>query len=245
MPSLADLTSSHRRRLEAVRAVAGRHVLSAFDALPSPAGGTGFVAEVVPIVLAAQSATVDLVDVYLSAYAGTATGTSTEPLGLDPAELIGAKARNGAVVLETVYRRPLWDWERTGNREAARARITTDVLTDIQLAQRDATFVRMQVDPRLPRWRRVTSGVSCDLCTAAATRTYARINRVHIHPGCDCTAEPVADESVTTTPDPRALRGAYRQLNDSRSPAPVPGAAVHEHGELGPTLAVLGHAFAE
>lgn len=246
MTTLSDLTAAHKRRLDALRAVTTRRTTNLFarSSTPTDASASRFVADTVPLVLAAQAAAVDMVDAYLSTYAGIATGTSTRPVGLDPTEIIGAKARNGTF-LETVYRRPFWQWQRDGNRDAAAARITTDVLTDIQLAQRDATWARMQVDERLPRWRRVTAGSSCQLCTAAATRTYRNINQVHIHPGCDCTVEPVVDPAGAG-PDPSKLPAIYRQLSDLRIPIGVTaaGVAVHEHGELGPTLAVPGHEFA-
>lgn len=234
----SDLTVIHKRRLDAVRAVASRGVLNAFDKVTAPTSEAvnGFIADTVPLILAAQTTTVDLVDAYLSAYSGTA------PVGLDPAALIGAKARNG-VVLETVYRRPFWQWERDGLQDAARARMSTDVLTDIQLVQRDATYVRMAIDPNLARWRRVTSGGSCDLCTSASTRTYKNIQQVAIHPGCDCTIEPVLT-GTEGAPDPARLPEAYRSLQDSRLlAATAAGVAVHDHGELGPTLAVEGHEF--
>lgn len=233
----SSLTVAHRRRLDAVRAIASRGVLNAFDKVTASTSEAvnGFIADTVPLILAAQTVTVDLVDAYLSASTGGA------PVGLDPAELIGAKARNG-MVLETVYRRPFWQWERDGNLAAARARMATDVLTDIQLVQRDATYVRMAIDPKLARWRRVASGDSCQLCTSAATRSYKNIQQVAIHPGCDCTIEPVVSDGPA--PDAGALPAAYRQLQDSRLPvASASGVAVHDHGELGPTLAVEGHEF--
>lgn len=174
----AELTAIHKRRLDALRMILTRSVLTGFDRVTDPTDAliSTFVDDAVPLILAAQVVTVDLVDGYLSTAAGLATGTSTAPVGLDPAELIGAKARNGTV-LETVYRRPFWEWQRSGTVDAARARITTDILTDIQLVQRDAAWARMQVDPRLPRWRRVTAGDTCELCIAAASRTYSNINR--------------------------------------------------------------------
>lgn len=268
-------------------------VLLAFDNL---AGLTdeqqaAFIGMIVPLILAGQASVVAQVDAYYSAAAGITTGTTTSPLGLDPAELIGAKARQG-VPLETVYRRPLWDWQRrqealadldpramryksTIGRERtrlyARSRIAKDIITDMQLVQRDAAWARAQVDPRLPMWRRVLNGDSCPLCVTAASNTYARIRRIQLHPGCDCGIEPIGDSGVMALPNLSQLPDVYRQLNsevrrgtgiskavDPSSPVVLyrdqlnvtlpddfPGVEVVQHGELGPTLWQRGHDFSD
>lgn len=287
------LTLAHQRRLTQLKRAAVAAALAAFDRLGGydEAAQAEFVATVVPLLLAGQSGVVAQVDAYYSAAAGAITGTSSSPIGIDPAQIIGAKARQG-VALETVYRRPLWDWHRrqealaqldsrpmaqrsTIGRERsrlyARSRIAKDIITDMQLVQRDAAWARAQVDPRLPMWRRVLNGDSCALCVTAASNTYARIRRIQIHPGCDCGIEPVGDSGVMALPNLKQLPDVYRQLNSEvrrgtgiskavdptgpvtlyrdqlniTLPDDLDPVEVVSHGELGPLLWVQGHEFSD
>lgn len=294
LPPPERLNVIHRARLARLRAAAALAATRAFDRISDPAAdASAFLADVVPIALGAQAAMVAEVDAYLSLVAGVVTGSDRAPVGIDAAQIVGAKARNGNV-LETVYRRPLWEWERRqaelfaraagempdgpirrqssiGREQIrlfARSRIAQDIVTDLQLVQRDATWARMQIDPRLPRWRRVTSGESCPLCTVAATNTYAAIRRIQLHPGCDCGIEPLVDGDVMSTPNVRQLPDVYRRLVEVRQPGsginakadangPVvlypdllntklvdlPKVEVVHHDELGPVLWDAAHEF--
>lgn len=292
------LTAAYMARLARIRNAASAAILARFDQIVADdSDAAAFVAAATPVVLAAQERTVATVDAYLSLAAGTMTGTTTAPVGLDAAEIIGAKARAGTSI-ETVYSRPFWQWERrqaelfnealkrlprksirrlssSAAREQvrlyARSRIAQDIITDLQLVQRDAAWARVQIDPRLPQWRRVLSGAeNCPLCTVAATNTYTKIRRIQLHPNCDCGIEPIVDTDVMATPLVRDLPDVYRRMAEMRvrgsgisrktdvtgpvtlypdllhariDPGDLPGVEVVEHGELGPTLWVQGQRF--
>jgi hypothetical protein len=288
-----DLTAAYMRRLQRIRKATTAAAFANF-ARVTPASAGDYVDSVVPIVLSGQATTVATVDAYLSLVAGAATDTSTQPVGIDPAEIIGAKARNGTP-LETVYHRPFWEWERrqrelfdavelpsTSIRRAtgvdreqlrlyARSRIAQDIITDLQLVQRDAAWARIQIDPRLPRWRRVLTGAeNCPLCATAATQTYTKVRRIQLHPGCDCGIEPVIDGDALAVPNVSALPAVYERMAQMRvrgsgisrrtdvtgpvtlhpdrlnarfDPQDMPPVEVVEHGELGPLLWPTGQHF--
>lgn len=97
-----------------------------------------FLARVVPMVLAAQRASVGLTNAYLAAYLGET------PVGIETDELIGQGARNGTL-LEDVYRRPFietWRARLDGRPErealaAGEARAVEAAAIDVQLAMRE------------------------------------------------------------------------------------------------------------
>lgn len=210
---------------------------------------------VVQLVLEAQRSTVANVDAYMSLEAGLATGTSTEPWGINPEPLIGVAARRGRL-LEDVY----------GANWAARAgtfvgRITREVNTDITLADRAGTFVHSEGDDRIVGTRRVLgSGPNCGLCVAAATRSYSKRELRPIHQHCGCTTQPVyslADPESWTKPTNEALNKLYARaggtdkkslgritVNDADLPPGVKPDVLHpteviDTPELGPTLVAV------
>lgn len=144
-----------------------------------------FVARTVPLVLAAQTTTVAQTDAYLSMEAGLATGTSTEPWGLNAAALIGVHARRGDF-LEDVYAR-----NHRATEGSFQERMAREVGTDVTLAERSATFVHTEGDTRITGYRRVASGAACALCAVAATQRYSRGDLRPIHHGCSCTTAPI------------------------------------------------------
>lgn len=177
-------TALHRRytrRLATVRTSTIARVLAA-----DTASTRAFVDRVVPVVLAAQAVAVAQADAYMSLEAGTATRTSTEPWRLNPAALIGRRARRGDY-LEDVYAR---------NHRAAEStfaeRMAREVNTDITLAERAATYVHTEGDPRITGYRRVLSaGKNCALCVVAATQRYGKGDLRPIHRSCGCTTQPI------------------------------------------------------
>lgn len=166
-----------------------------------------FVAQVVPLVLGAQRVAVTQSDAYMSAEAGLATGTSTEPWGLDASQLIGARARRGDF-LEDVYGR--------NHRAAASSfaeRMAREVNTDITLAARSATFVHTEGDSRITGYRRTLSaGKNCALCVAAATRTYGKGDLQPIHSHCACGTQPIYGSAAGwSKPTNDLLRSLYQR----------------------------------
>lgn len=195
-----------------------------------------FVARVVPLVLAAQQATVAQADAYLSTEAGMATRTSTEPWGLDAAALIGVHARRGDF-LEDVYARN----HRVPEGSFAE-RMAREVNTDITLAERSAAFVHTEGDSRIRGYRRVTSGAACVLCAVAASQRYSKGDLRPIHHGCSCTTAPIyGDIPGWTKPSRTALRSLYERAGGSDAGALRRITADDETVEviesvLGPTL---------
>lgn len=204
------------------------------------------------LVLAAQRQAVADVDAYMSLEAGLATGTSTEPFGLNPEPLIGAAARRGRA-LEDVYGA---NWVASAGTFASR--ITREVNTDITLADRAGTFVHTEGDDRIVGSRRVLgSGPNCGLCVAAATRAYFKRELRPIHQHCGCTTQPIyslKDPSSWTKPTNDALNKLYARaggtdarslgritVNDADLPPGVKPGVLHpaeivDTPELGPTL---------
>jgi hypothetical protein len=199
------LQRSHRSRLDRIRARALARVL-ALDTSDT----SRFVEQVVPVVLAAQTAAVAETDAFLSMEAGLATRTSTEPWGLAAAALIGVHARRGDF-LEDVYAR---------NHRAAESsfaeRMAREVTTDITLAERAATFVHTEGDTRITGYRRVASGTACTLCSVAATQRYSRGDLRPIHHGCSCTTAPVyGDAAGWRKPNKASLNALYERAGGS------------------------------
>lgn len=194
------LQQAHRRRLDRLRQRALTAVVAA-----DREDTDQFVSTVVPLVLGAQRVAVAQADAYLSAEAGLATSTSTEPWGLDASQLIGAHARHGDF-LEDVY-------GRNHRADASRfaERMAREVNTDITLADRSATFVHTEGDTRITGYRRTLSaGKNCALCVAAATRIYHKGDLLPIHSHCGCGTQPIYGPMPEwTKPTNDMLRSLY------------------------------------
>lgn len=213
-----------------------------------------WLAEVVPSVLDGQRQVVAITDSYLSLEAGIATSTDTAPWGLDPDQMIGRKARKGAL-LEDVYARTLL----ARNAGPASSRLVREVSTDLALARREAEWAHTSSDQRIAGYTRVlgAGGVNgnCDLCIVAATRVYASRDLAPIHAHCGCSVQPVYRTARAPKPDRRFLDEIYSaaesdrysgptviRMNADKLPAGVDAeqlpsmAAVALTPELGPTL---------
>ncbi len=216
-----------------------------------------FADTVIPVVAAAQSQAVALTDAYLSIRLGE------QPIGLDTDSLIGAGARRGAAP-EVVYQRPFVGlWQGLGEQKewaalaaGARHRIAMTARTDVQLAARGAAQQRIAGDQRVVGYRRVLTGLeSCGFCAVATTQRYRTGRLMPLHPGCDCTVEPIIGSS-----DPgrvinrERLDSLYAEVEGSTDRSklshitvdtdgrPVlPDVVEIDHGELGPVLADAAH----
>lgn len=215
----------YRRMLAAIRAATVRQALAADAA-----------AAAVPLVLDGQRQVVRLADAYLSLEAGLVAGGDTAPWGLDTERLIGAPLRGG-VPLEDVYGR---NWSAV---EASFAvRIIRQVITDLSLAERAASAVHTDGDPRVVGTRRVTSGSACELCSLAATRVYKASTLRPIHAHCSCTTQPIYERGPSPKVTGRMLSGLYERATGRAYDGPsrltngVVVAAVSSTDELGPTL---------
>lgn len=156
--------------------------------------------------------------------------------------------------------------------DAGRQRAVELATTDLQLAKQHAAQQVLAQQDKVTGYRRVLEGpYSCGLCIVAATQIYHRSTLMPIHPGCDCSIEPVIGDHSGTTAVARVNgqlvplgdlpdvhdRIAHTFGRDSSAARAIPGARndrglpvqyrdvliTHDHGELGPVLAVRGQAF--
>ena len=193
-----------------------------------------WLSRVVPVVLAAQAASVRITDAYVARFLRRA------PLGLAPAELTGAAVRNGTPP-EVVYERPfvtLWaalgagaDFEDALNKALARA-VSTAAM-DVQLAMRATADAIDQADPGIYGYQRVADPGACAFCQEV-DGAYVKGSDgfvMALHNNCGCGLEPLTEphRGAVHLPDGTQIRPyQFGPLNDQ--------VAVHEHGELGPVL---------
>ncbi len=125
--------------------------------------------------------------------------------------------------------------------DAGGARARQIGATDPMLAYREATSAAMQDDDRIVGWRRVPEPRACTFCLLVSTQRYHDKDLMPIHPACGCTVAPIIGKK-----DPGQVLD--RDLVDKLMAAdPALGkrgdnakraveAAIHQHGELGPTV---------
>jgi hypothetical protein len=228
-----------------------------------------FVQQVAPIVLAAQRQMSALTTGYHNARRTLIVGRSRS-VRVDPASVSGAAARNGTDPAD-VYGRPfdvVWR-ELAKNKgqpnyveNAIKAGLDHAVqlaLTDVQLSKTQTSQRVMADDNQIVGYRRVLEGShSCGLCIVAATLRYHKSDLLPIHPACDCS---VAEIFGTEDPGKSFGVGQLGDVHDriaerfgesDASARAIPGQGglqyrdvliTHEHGELGPILAVRGQNF--
>lgn len=225
----SPLTRAHITAEERLRRAISQAVERVWRALPGydERNVDDFLRLAVPVVNAGQRQSVALTEAYLARALGR------RPLGVDPEQLIGPAARNGAAP-EDVYRRPfvtVWTALKAGSAftaavSAGLARATGTAEMDVQLAAR-ATFAAVQrEDAEIRGYRRVADGGACTFCLMVDGAFVKSADAMALHNRCGCSLEPILGERVTT----------------SRAPA---GVAIHQHGELGPVLGDPSHDFTQ
>jgi len=180
---------------------------------------------IVPVIEAAQRQSVALTEGYL------ARALERQPLGLDPAELIGPAVRNGADPAE-VYARSfvtVWTALKDGRPyedavAAGLARATETAAMDVQLSARATFEAAGQADDNIYGYQRVADGGACAFCQAIDGAYVKSADAMALHNNCGCSLEPL------TAPHPLA----------ARLPS---GVAVNQHGELGAVLGGADHSF--
>lgn len=137
--------------------------------------------------------------------------------------------------------------------------------TDVQLAKVQTSLQVGNQDNQVRWMQRVLEGPhSCGLCIVASTQNYHnRPVLLPIHPGCDCSVRyAYGDRYPAQIHDPTLLADVHDRIEarfgaSSSAARVIPGArdarqkliryrdvlVDHEHGELGPILAVRGAAF--
>lgn len=216
-----------------------------------------FTQQAVPLVRGAQQALAGLVAAFLAQQASASTGRTvpapaippvlvTDLRGIDPAEVytrpfknVWAALADGQTLPEAI--------------EAGTTRLREVAEADLQSTYAHANQQGMSRLPARARpvgWQRVLQGPSsCALCVLASTRTYSIADLNPIHPGCDCTVQPLWTKGDADRGDTARVHAAVRELTGQFS-AGGRGAVdyrqiqiTHDHGELGPMLARPGDHF--
>lgn len=219
----------------------------------------------IPAVSGAQAQIAAMTDQYLAAVQTAASGTTVRPVGV-PATAVTTEALRGVPAVD-VYRRPgvtVWTalaegmpYSQAVNLGLLRA--LNIAVTDLQLAKTHTSQqVLEQAGDRVVGYRRVLDGNSCALCAVASTQRYHRGDLMPIHPGCGCDVAPIVGDT-----DPGQVINADRlaQVHDaiaetfgvsseSARQIGTPNGlqyrdviVQHQHGELGPVIAVRGQRF--
>lgn len=219
------------------------------------ADAQAFVEQAAPAVEGAQQQMSLLTEAFLAAALSDMFGGSAEPRGVQlPQPLRG-------VPLPEVYLRPfvtVWTALAGGKdlttaiREGAH-RLESIASTDLQLARTHTVQKATQGDRRARYFRRVLRGsYDCALCVLASTQRYSKGELMPIHPGCDCSVEPLpGDVDPGQIIDPKLLEAAHAAVTagvgesdrGGRSPDYRDVIITRQHGELGPLLAVRRHDF--
>lgn len=190
-----DIVAAYQSRYGALRSQVERTVGALWDRYGglSDADLARFVSSVVPVVRGAQAATDALVLASTSVLLTDVTGTGLVPLEpLSDFDLRGVPA-------DEVYRRPFVE-ARTAislghvfdeAMRFGRTRATVLATSDVMLAQRSAMDRIVRTEQRVVGYRRVLTGVSCELCQIASTQRYHSGNLMPLHPACDCSVASV------------------------------------------------------
>lgn len=234
MPTVAEqdqLAQAHISGQAQLRSFAAASVAGAWTVLPGhdEANVPAFLNAVVPVVAAAQRASVTLTEAYLARAIGR------QPVGVNVDRLVGAAVRNGTPPTE-VYRRPfvtVWSALKDGkpHQDAVQAgltRATTAAETDVQLSMRQTLTAVGEANALILGYRRIPDPGACPFCLLVAGQRYRTDQLMPIHPHCGCGV------GVITTENRHEFTGNPK--NDLSVTAGGVDAAVVEHGELGPLL---------
>lgn len=202
--------------------------------------GSRFVDQVVPLVGAAQEASIVAGDAYIASYAAAATDTAPTTATADVARL-QAGLRNGTP-LEVVYQRPVITARRVAGERGldaalrvARNRVVMSADTDVMLAWRAGTDDAMRRDSRTVGYRRVPDAGACEFCLLASTQRYTRGDLMPLHPNCHCSVAPIIgsvdpgqvldrdlanrlSSTVTDVTERRAVQRARRAVENAQTP---------------------------
>lgn len=219
-----------------------------------------FIAQAVPVVAGAQQQMASLTSAYLATDRAAVLRVQHRPVAVDPAKVTGAAVRNG-VSPQVVYGRPFHlVWRQLGDGvapgqaiQAGLDRAEQSALTDLQLAKTHTAARVMAADPRVVGYRRVLEGAySCALCVIASTQRYHQAALMPIHSNCDCSQQPIyGGHDPGLVIDEAQLESAHQQIAAATGTSDRGGRSTdyrsllitHDHGELGPVLAIRGRPF--
>jgi len=237
------------------------------------ANARDFTAQAVPVVEAAMGHMQAATAAYLATMNGLAGGSGTPLTyqtatiaavrnDADPADVYSRP-------FNLVWRRlhdlaPLDEAKIQSAIESGQNRAVQTAVTDLQLAKTHTAKAQMGRNRNVVGYRRQLEGAhSCALCIVASTLRYHKADLMPIHPACDCLPVPImAGEKADMTLDPALLEAAHATVADtfgadSTAARNIRGAfkdngksvlyrdvlITHQHGELGPVLAIRGQKF--
>lgn len=265
-PQLHRLVNAYGQQVATIRARVLAYVNATWGDLSDyrDADIARFVKAVIPVVAAGRMQTATLTDAYLATVEATVLGRTVQPVGVTPMQ-VSATALRGTPDAE-VYSRvgpTVWTALSKGADIAMAAsaglqRAQKLAATDMQLAKTHTTRRILTGKGGVAGYRRVIQGgASCALCIVASTQRYHSGDLMPIHPACDCGVLPIyGDHDPGRVIDPDSLDGVHDRIaerfgaSDAGAGA-IPGSVkqyrdalvTHEHGEIGPVLAVRGQAF--
>lgn len=245
---MSGLTNAHIASQSRLRAIVEQLVTTAWTTLPAynEPDVDPFLAQVVPVVLAAQRQSAALTDAYL------ARALERQPLGIPAALVTGAALRAGSQP-QDVYRRPfvtVWTALAAGAQwqdatAAGLARAQSMAAMDVQLASR-ATFAQVQErDTTIFGYQRRADPGACPFCVLVDGAYVKSADAMPLHNRCGCSLEPLtgAHRLAVELPDGTRIRDFQGgPLTSTPPPAQV---AVEQHGELGPLLVDPSQHFAQ
>jgi hypothetical protein len=266
-PTAAGLDARYAAAGTTLRQRVLAFVTQAFHALGNyrDADAAVFVEQVLPTVLGAQAQMGALTDAYLAQTLTGMLGVEVAPVGVElPEQLRG-------VPPEEVYERPFRTiYTALGEGKSltqavteGTARLTSVTSTDLQLARTTAAQQVGAATPGFHYFRRVLRcSHNCALCVIAATQRYSKAKLMPIHPGCDCGISPIPPGASTQQViDPELLDAAHDAIGAAGETVDRAGNVLgrrangslirdyqdliitHEHGEIGPLLAVRRQNF--
>jgi len=216
-----EITDTYRDRLRVLRARVDRAARAGWARITIDnlqADHDQWAAQIGAVVAAAQFAGVRLTSAYLAAYMASELQRPQEPPAVDagtvgaapdgrPVDDLLASSLIGVRVALKDGAPPSVALDR-GMARAARA-----VGESVMHAPREALAAQIRADDRIVGWHRVTSG-GCLACVASATRPYGDSEPLDVHPGCNCSAEPVIRDVPQTVP-----RATGADVFDALAPA--------------------------
>jgi hypothetical protein len=251
---------THQEAVQRVRAKVKDFVTRQWNGLTAwrDADIEAFTQAVVPVVESGMRSVAQLTDAYLASMARMA-GKTPLPAGLPP----GYEELRQGVSIQEVYTRPgvtVWTALSEGKtiEEATRLGLmrALDISgTDLQLARFRMAERHFNANPGIVGYRRVLSGAeNCALCVLASTQRYHRINKIAIHPGCDCGVASIWGDhdpgQVLNAEVAERIQNTMRESGldthatwDGKKDRVMCDLMVREHGEYGPTLGWRDHSF--
>lgn len=256
---LASLVDAFQASTDGLRSALGDHILSLWESLTSwrQSDVDVFAKDAAAAVASAQQQMASMTAGFLSEYRSLSLGSASRTVSVNPRRYT---ALRGVDPLE-VYRRPgeTVRWKQSKGKtleeavELAGRRAVNLATTDLQLAKRNVSADILKADSRAIAWRRQIEGsYSCGLCIVASTNTYHKEHLLPIHPGCDCSVQPIFDEDELAEHEvasDKLLSQAHAEIRDTFGTASADARTagdyrdliiVHNNSELGPVLGVRG-----